>query len=194
MTQWLAAFDIFVAICCERYPMEASNLMKYAHIITSLPKQSGIEGALYYNRSFRQWRQKDPVNLPWEGVVTELHCEALAMGLQTKRQNNSNGNKQPCRGIFGRPRTGGRLQQNNTVTPSITKDIAETKNVASVTSVKSVNKTVMDKSFAPSVRPQINFKQMHQENLNNLPQNKIQTHLNDHAITTPIVNVNLISL
>jgi hypothetical protein len=27
---------------------------------------------------------------------------------------------------------------------------------------------------------------MHQENLNNLPQNKNQTHLNDYAITTPI--------
>jgi hypothetical protein len=107
MTQWLAAFHIFVAIYCERYPMEASNLMKYAHIITSLSKQSGIEGALCYDRSFRQWRQKDPVNLPWEGVVTELHCEALAMGLQTKWQNNSYGNKQPFRGIFGRPRTGG---------------------------------------------------------------------------------------
>jgi hypothetical protein len=65
---------------------------------------------------------------------------------------------------------------------------------ASVTSVKSVNKIVMDKNFAPSVRPQINFKQMHQENLNNLPQNKNQTHLNDYAITTPTVNANLISL
>jgi hypothetical protein len=27
---------------------------------------------------------------------------------------------------------------------------------------------------------------MHQENLNKLPQNKNQTHLNDYAITTPI--------
>jgi hypothetical protein len=53
MTRWLAALHIFVAIFCERYPMEASNLMKYAHISTSLSKQSGIEGALYYDRSFR---------------------------------------------------------------------------------------------------------------------------------------------
>jgi hypothetical protein len=59
-----SSFSYFVAIFCERYPMEASNLMNYAHIITSLSKQSGIEDALYYDRSFRQWRQKDPVNLP----------------------------------------------------------------------------------------------------------------------------------
>jgi hypothetical protein len=31
MTQWMAAFHIFVANFCERYPMEASNLLKYAH-------------------------------------------------------------------------------------------------------------------------------------------------------------------
>jgi hypothetical protein len=40
---------------------------------------------------------------------------------------------------------GGRLQQNNIVTPSVTRDIAETKNVAPVTSVKSVSKKVMEK-------------------------------------------------
>ena len=105
MTQWLAAFHIFVAIFCERCPLEAPNLMKYANIISSLSKQSGVEGALHYDKSFRQWRQKDPDSLPWEGVVTELHCEALAMGLQgqTKKQNS----KWPFRTSFGRPKTGG---------------------------------------------------------------------------------------
>ena len=72
MTRWLAALHIFVAIFCERYPMEASNLMKHAHIITSLSKQSGIEGVLCYDRSFRQCRQKDHIHLPWEGVVNRV--------------------------------------------------------------------------------------------------------------------------
>ena len=79
--------------------------MKYANIISSLSKQSGAEEALHYDKSFRQWRQKDPDSLPWEGVVTELHCEALAMGLQgqTKKQNS----KWPFRTSFGHPKTGG---------------------------------------------------------------------------------------
>ena len=126
--------------------------------------------------------------------MTELHCEALAMGLQTKRQNNRNGNKQPFRVIFGRPRTGGSITTKQHCYSFNNEGYCRNQKFASVTSVKSVNKIVMDKSFAPSVRPQINFKQMHQENLNNLPQNKNQTHLNDYAITTPIVNANLISL
>ena len=168
MTQWLAAFHIFVAIFCERYPMEASNLMKYAHIITSLSKQSGIESALYYDRSFRQWRQKDPVNLPWEGVVTELHCEALAMVLQTRRQNNSYGNKQPFRGIFGRPRTGGPITTKQHCYSFNNEGYCRNQKCRSGHFCQVCKQESHGKSFAPSVRPQIGFKQMHQENLSTI--------------------------
>ena len=40
MTHWMSTFHVFFSIYCQKYPLEADNLMKYASIIQHLAKQS----------------------------------------------------------------------------------------------------------------------------------------------------------
>jgi len=84
MTHWMSAFHIFVSIYCEKYPMDAGKLMKYASIIENLAKQSSELAAFKYDRVFRSWRERDVHNLPWDQLVVELYQDALAEGLAEK--------------------------------------------------------------------------------------------------------------
>ncbi|CAG2194566.1 unnamed protein product [Mytilus edulis] len=91
MAQWHEAFRIYGAIYFEKYPTESPELMKYAAIIANLAEKAGIEAAFFYDQAYRQWREVDPLHLPWDGVNGELFNEALAMGLIGK----TNAMKQP---------------------------------------------------------------------------------------------------
>ncbi|CAG2220984.1 unnamed protein product [Mytilus edulis] len=91
MAQWHEAFRIYGAIYFEKYPTESPKLMKYAAIIANLAEKAGIEAAFFYDQAYRQWREVDPLHLPWDGVNGELFNEALAMGLIGK----TNAMKQP---------------------------------------------------------------------------------------------------
>ena len=81
---WLRAFHVFVAVYCSRHPGQAANLMKYASTIQKLAQQAGVGAALSYDKSFRQWKEDDPSQLPWEQLNVELFNQALAMGLTQK--------------------------------------------------------------------------------------------------------------
>jgi len=59
MTHRMSAFHIFVSIHCQKYPLEAGNLMKYASIIQNLAKLSSELAAFKYDRVFRSWRERD---------------------------------------------------------------------------------------------------------------------------------------
>jgi len=83
---WLQAFHVFVAVYCSRHPGQAANLMKYASTIQKLAQQAGVGAALSYDKSFRQWKEDDPSQLPWEQLNVELFNQALAMGLTQKAQ------------------------------------------------------------------------------------------------------------
>ncbi|VDI55281.1 Hypothetical predicted protein [Mytilus galloprovincialis] len=68
MAQWHEAFRIYGAIYFEKYPTESPKLMKYAAIIANLAEKAGIEAAFFYDQAYRQWREVDPLHLPWDGV------------------------------------------------------------------------------------------------------------------------------
>lgn len=84
IAHWLSAFHIFVSICCQKYPLEACCLMKYASTIQTLSKQATDQEACQYDRVFRTWRESDHASLPWDQVHSELHHECLTEGLVGK--------------------------------------------------------------------------------------------------------------
>lgn len=45
----------------------------------------------FYDQAYRQWREVEPLHLPWDGANWELFNETLAMGLIGK----TNAMKQP---------------------------------------------------------------------------------------------------
>ena len=84
VAHWLSAFHIFVSIYCEKYPHEACSLMKFANTIQVLARRSCDIAAFVYDRNFRMWREIYYVNLPWDLVHSELHGDAIALGLKIK--------------------------------------------------------------------------------------------------------------
>ena len=99
--KWLEAFLIFVAIYSSKCHNFTPSLMKHATIVQCLSKQSGDNAALYYDESFRMWRQDNPEYLPWRQINTELQNEALAMGISRKKYQPFQGKtkqplKKPC--------------------------------------------------------------------------------------------------
>lgn len=84
VTQWLEAFHIYVSIYCQKYPTESPKLMKYASIIMNVASKSTDEAALKYDKSFRQMRHNNPLNMPFDTLVAELYNTALAEGLESK--------------------------------------------------------------------------------------------------------------
>ncbi|CAC5376430.1 unnamed protein product [Mytilus coruscus] len=91
MAQWHEVFRIYGAIYFEKYPHESPKLMKYASTIANLAEKAGFVAAFSYDQAYRQWREIDPLLLPWDGLNGELFNEALAMGLIGK----TNASKQP---------------------------------------------------------------------------------------------------
>ncbi|KAK3095856.1 hypothetical protein FSP39_020049 [Pinctada imbricata] len=84
IAQWNTAFHKFVAIYCQKFPEECSKLMKYAVTISTLASQASLQAALTYDRTFREWREADPDDLPWEQVNLELYQHALGTALHQK--------------------------------------------------------------------------------------------------------------
>jgi hypothetical protein len=85
VSQWVQAFFIFVGIYTEKLPLEAPALMKYGDIVQKLGKRVGEEAALYYDKNFREWRSSNPEDFPWDKLNSEIHSEALAVGLSRSR-------------------------------------------------------------------------------------------------------------
>ena len=78
--QWTAAFYIFAAIHSHSHPNQTADIMKYASIVHTLTKRSGFAAAMFYDSSFRQWKQRQPA-LEWGTINGELYMQAVAMGL-----------------------------------------------------------------------------------------------------------------
>ena len=77
--------------------------MKYAETITSFPQKASVEAALEYDHRFRAWREENSGSLPWDSLNSDLHNEALATGLESKKNQKSRG---PYRPSSGRPKMG----------------------------------------------------------------------------------------
>ena len=58
--------------------------MKFANTIQVLARRSCDIAAFVYDRNFRMWREIYYVNLPWDLVHSELHGDAIALGLKIK--------------------------------------------------------------------------------------------------------------
>jgi hypothetical protein len=65
--------------------------MKYAETITLLSQKASVEAALEYDHRFRVWREENPGSLPWDSFNPDLHNEALATGLERKKDQKSGG-------------------------------------------------------------------------------------------------------
>ena len=84
ITKWTEAYQVFVAIYAEKYPLEIGNLMVYAQTVQKIAESCGDQAALQYDEKFRRWRQKDPSACPWQSKNPELYQEALVLGLDYK--------------------------------------------------------------------------------------------------------------
>jgi hypothetical protein len=67
--------------------------MKYAHTIQNLARRSCDLVAFIYDQTFRRWRETVWVYLPWDQVNSELHNDAMHLGLQVKLNQNGKSNK-----------------------------------------------------------------------------------------------------
>ena len=67
---WVAAFQIFVGVYTQKYPIEAPLLMKYSEIIRDLAARG--YNWRYYDENFRYLRQKDLKAYSWGSVHWEL--------------------------------------------------------------------------------------------------------------------------
>ena len=84
--QWLTAFQVFVAVYCEKFPEKAPALMKYMATIQKISVDMGEKAAYHYDEQFRLWRADNPQAMPWECINQELHAEALQIGVKQKLQ------------------------------------------------------------------------------------------------------------
>ena len=67
---WVTAYQIFVGVYTQRYPIEAPLLMKYSDIIRDLAARG--YNWRFYDENFRYLRQKDPKAYSWGAVHWEL--------------------------------------------------------------------------------------------------------------------------
>ena len=67
---WVTAYQIFVGVYTQRYPVEAPLLMKYSEIIRDLAARG--YNWRYYDENFRSLRQNDPKAYSWGAVHWEL--------------------------------------------------------------------------------------------------------------------------
>lgn len=85
-SQWLSAFNTFVAVYSERFPNEAPKLMKYCEIIRDISAKPGDWS--FYDEQFRYIRQSAPDQYPWDGIHWELWLKAV-INFRGKPQFNS---------------------------------------------------------------------------------------------------------
>ena len=67
---WITAYQIFVGVYTQKYPLEAPALMKYGDIVQDLAARG--YNWRYYDENFRYLRQKEPKAYPWGTVHWEL--------------------------------------------------------------------------------------------------------------------------
>ena len=76
LNQWLTAFNTFVAIYVEKYPSDATRLMKYCEVVRDIASKPG--DWLFYDEQFRYIRQSAPVSYPWDTIYwTDISKESL---------------------------------------------------------------------------------------------------------------------
>ena len=75
ITQWLSAFNTFVAIYTSKFHSEAPKLMKYCEIVRDITNKPGDWN--FYDQQFRFLRQSVPDQHPWDGVHWELWLKAV---------------------------------------------------------------------------------------------------------------------
>lgn len=94
--QWTDAFLIFISIYLQKFPQEASNLLKYMYTIREINKLHGEQAWRNYDETFRKIRETSL--LPWERVVPELRLKAASMGFRSAPKSQGNfGKRQPFR-------------------------------------------------------------------------------------------------
>ena len=74
-SQWLSAFNTFVAVYSEKLPNEAPKLMKYCELIRDISAKPGDWS--FYDEQFRFIRQSAPVQYPWDTIHWELWLKAV---------------------------------------------------------------------------------------------------------------------
>ena len=67
---WVSAYQIFVGVYTQKYPVEAPLLMKYGEVIRDLAARG--YNWRYYDENFRYLRQKEPKAYSWGSVHWEL--------------------------------------------------------------------------------------------------------------------------
>ena len=103
LEQWTSAFHIFVTIYTQAHPFSTSELMKYASTIDTLAKRSGFGAAMFYDTTFRKWKQHQP-SLGWGNINNELYIQTLTIGMQSSAPTGGPPSPFPPSATQDRPR------------------------------------------------------------------------------------------
>ena len=87
INQWTDAFNAFIAIYCEKYPLEGPNLMKYMATVRRIAQKKGDWAT--YDTKFRKLKELQP-QLGWQTVQNELYQEARLEFVQGDGFNSKN--------------------------------------------------------------------------------------------------------
>lgn len=90
---WTDAFLIFSNIFLQKFPHEASNLLKYMYTVREISRLHGEHAWRMYDEEFRRIRETS--FLPWEKIVPELRLKSASMGfkMSTKPQGGNGKNQ-----------------------------------------------------------------------------------------------------
>ena len=77
--------------------------MKYASTIDTLAKRSGFGAAMFYDTTFRKWKQHQPA-LGWGNINNELYIQALTIGMQSSAPTGGPPSPFPPSATQDRPR------------------------------------------------------------------------------------------
>lgn len=75
--EWMAAFQLFMAVHAERDVSHIPAMLKYAQLVRELNTNFGLKPALYYDESFRQSRQLSSAD--WGKMDCDLWVKASTL-------------------------------------------------------------------------------------------------------------------
>ena len=87
-SQWLTAFNTFVAVYSERFTQAAPQLMKYCETVRDISAKGG--DWRFYDEQFRFLRQSDPNLFPWDQIHWELWFQTMLPSRNNAHKSISN--------------------------------------------------------------------------------------------------------
>lgn len=91
-TDWIEAFNIFMAIFIQRFPDQAPFMLKYISIIKEIHDLRGLDACLFYDETFRTLRKEHQQQ--WQVVIDDIYRRAMFIRFPQVHNNKRHVNYQ----------------------------------------------------------------------------------------------------